>query len=349
MLDDRKKKILQAVIDEYINTAEPVSSGALVKKYNLDYSSATVRNELADLEDKGYLDKTHTSSGRVPSEKGYRFYVDELIKDDNISLEEIKYIQSKLETKVNEIEDLTKIATTTLSEITHYTTVAIGPKTDMQIIQEIKFVLLGTRMLMAVIVTESGLVKETIIKYDEDITESQVETLNSLFNSKLKGKPLSKIDKPMEEYIFSEITYSIDVIKPIIEQINKIIETEESIYLEGKNKSFELPEFKSLDVMKNFVNILDEKDLMIDILNSGFAKDINVYIGDENDNEQLKDFSIVTFKHSVGDKDLGTIGIIGPKRMNYSKVISVMKYISKKMNTELEIEQNEEIVEDKEK
>lgn len=128
MLDKRKKEILQAVIDEYINTAEPVSSATLVNKYGLDYSSATVRNELAELEDNGYLDKPHTSSGRVPSEKGYRFYVDELINDEDISLEEIKYIQNKLSTKVNEIEDLTKIATTTLSEITHYTTVAIRTK-----------------------------------------------------------------------------------------------------------------------------------------------------------------------------------------------------------------------------
>lgn len=197
---------------------------------------------------------------------------------------------------------------------------------------EIKFVLLGTRMLMVVIITDSGLVKETIIKYDEDITESQVETLNNLFNSKLKGKPLSKIDKPMEEYILAEITYSVDVIKPIIEQINKVIDEESNIYLEGTNKAFDLPEFKSLEIAKNFVNVLDTKDLVIDMLNSGMAKDINVYIGEENDNEQLKDFSIVTFKHSVGDKDLGTIGIIGPKRMDYSKVISVMKYISKKMN-----------------
>lgn len=187
-------------------------------------------------------------------------------------------------------------------------------------------------MLMVVIITDGGLVKETIIKYDEDITESQVETLNNLFNSKLKGKPLSKIDKPMEEYILSEITYSVDVIKPIIEQINKVIDEESNIYLEGANKAFDLPEFKSLEIAKNFVNVLDTKDLVIDMLNSGVAKDINVYIGEENDNEQLKDFSIVTFKHSVGDKDLGTIGIIGPKRMDYSKVISVMKYISKKMN-----------------
>ena len=331
-MDERKKKILQAVIDEYVNTAEPVSSAALVEKYGLNYSSATVRNELAELEKSGYLDKTHTSSGRVPSEKGYRFYVDELIKEDDISLEEMKYIQSKLSTKVNEIEDLAKIATSTLSEITHYTTVAIGPKVETQLIEEIKFVLLGTRMLMVVIVTDSGLVKETIIKYDEDITQSQVETLNNLFNSKLKGKPLSKIDKPMEEYILSEINYSIDVIKPIIDQINKIVDEAETIYLEGANKAFDLPEFKSLELAKNFVNVLDEKELMLDILDSGMAKDINVYIGDENDKEELKDFSVVTFKHSIGDKELGTIGIIGPKRMNYSKVISVMKYISKKIS-----------------
>ena len=161
---------------------------------------------------------------------------------------------------------------------------------------------------------------------------SQVETLNNLFNTKLKGKPLSKIDKPMEEYILSEITYSVDVIKPIIEQINRIVEEADRIYLEGAKKSFDLPEFKSLELAKNFVNVLDEKELMLDILDSGMAKDINVYIGDENDKEELKDFSVVTFKHSVGDKDLGTIGIIGPKRMNYSKVISVMKYISKKIN-----------------
>jgi heat-inducible transcriptional repressor len=125
VLDKRKKEILQAVIDEYISTAEPVSSATLVSKYGLNYSSATVRNELAELESNGYLDKPHTSAGRVPSEKGYRFYVDELVNDEDISVEEIKYIQNKLSAKVNEIEDLTKIATSTLSEITHYTTVAI--------------------------------------------------------------------------------------------------------------------------------------------------------------------------------------------------------------------------------
>ena len=332
MLDDRKKRILQAIVDEYINTAEPVSSGSIVNKYGLDFSSATIRNEMAELEKVGFLDKPHTSSGRVPSAKGYRFYVDELLNEDNISLDEIKYITSKLETKVNEIEELTKIATSTLSEITHYTTVAIGAKTNMQNIEEIKFVSLGTRMLMAVILTDSGIIKETIIKFDEDIKEEQVETLNFIFNNKLKGKPLNTIDKPLEEYIFSEMNYSLNVIKPVMNQINKAINEESKIYLEGANKAFELPEFKSLEMAKNFINVLDTKELVLDILNSGLANDINVYIGSETEHDELKNFSIVTFKHKIANKDIGTIGIIGPTRMDYSKVISVMKYISKKLN-----------------
>ena len=334
MLDDRKKKVLQAIVEEYINTAEPVSSNALISKYDLNYSSATIRNEMADLEKKGLLDKMHTSSGRVPSAKGYRYYVDELLKDDNISLEEVKYISNKLETKVNEIEDLTKITANTISEITHYTTVTIGPKADEQIIQEIKFVLLGSRMLLAIIMTDTGMVKETIIKFDEDITEKQVETLNYMFNNKLKGQPIEKINKPLEEYLYQEMSDMVKVIKPIIEQIKKVLFEESKIELQGTRKELDLPEFNSLQVAKNFMNILDEKELIADMLNSGFAEDINVYIGGEGEGEEekLKDFSMVTFKHKVGNKDLGTIGIIGPKRMDYSKVISVMKYINQKLN-----------------
>ena len=278
MLDERKRKVLQAIVEEYINTAEPVSSNALLNKYDIQCSSATIRNEMADLEKRGLLDKVHTSSGRIPSAKGYRYYVDELLKDDNISLEEVKYISDKLETKVNEIEDL------------------------------------------------------TIIKFDEDITEKQVETINYMFNNKLKNQPIETIDKPLEEYLYQEMSDMVKVIKPIIEQIKKVLFTDEEIHMQGTRRELDLPEFNSLQVAKNFMNILDEKELIADMLNSGFAEDINVYIGGEDEKEELKDFSVVTFKHKVGNKDLGTIGIIGPKRMDYSKVISIMKYISKKLN-----------------
>ena len=332
MLDERKKKVLQAIVEEYINTAEPVSSNSLITKYDLNCSSATIRNEMADLEKKGLLDKMHTSSGRVPSAKGYRYYVDELLKDDNISLEEVKYISEKLESKVNEIEDLTKITANTISEVTHYTTIAIGPKASEQIIEEIKFVLLGSRMILAVIMTDTQMVKETIIKFDDDISEKQVKTLNYVFNNKLKNQPIEIINKPLEEYLYQEMSDMVKVIKPIIEQIKKLLFEDNEIHMQGTRRELDLPEFNSLQVAKNFMNILDEKELIADMLNSGFAEDINVYIGGENEKEELKDFSVITFKHKVGNKDIGTIGIIGPKRMDYSKVISVMKYISKKLN-----------------
>ena len=287
---------------------------------------------MADLEKAGYIEKTHTSSGRIPSALGYRLYVNELLKDDNISLEEIKYIQSKLSTKVDAIEDLTKITSQTLSEVTHYTSVAVGPRAEEQKIQEIKFVLLGTRMLMAVILTDTGMVKETIIKFDEDITEDQVETLNYIFNNKLKCKPLEEINQPLKQYILAQMDYSVKVIKPVLEQLNKVVNDTDKIYLDGTNRIFDLPEFKSLEVAKRFINLIDTKEIVLDLLNTGFANDINVYIGDESRNKELQDFSIVTYRHKYKNKDLGTIGIIGPKRMDYSKVISVMKYISKKLN-----------------
>ena len=287
MLDERKKKVLQAIVEEYINTAEPVSSNSLITKYDLNCSSATIRNEMADLEKKGLLDKMHTSSGRVPSAKGYRYYVDELLKDDNISLEEVKYISEKLESKVNEIEDLTKITANTISEVTHYTTIAIGPKASEQIIEEIKFVLLGSRMILAVIMTDTQMVKETIIKFDEDISEKQVKTLNYVFNNKLKNQPIEIINKPLEEYLYQEMSDMVKVIKPIIEQIKKLLFEDNEIHMQGTRRELDLPEFNSLQVAKNFMNILDEKELIADMLNSGFAEDINVYIGGENEKEEF--------------------------------------------------------------
>ena len=343
MLDNRKRKILQAIVEEYIETAEPVSSKSLVERHGIDYSSATIRNDMAELEKIGLLDKPHASAGRIPSAQGYRYYVDELLNYNDISIQEIKYIQSQLETKINQIEDLTKIATSTLSEITHYTSVGIGTRVSSQNIQEVKFVLLVSRLLMSVILTENGLIKETIIKFDEDITQDQVDTLTYLFNNKLKGRPLTQIDKPMEEYMHSEMSNILKVVKPVLEQISKALNEDIPVYMEGANKSFDLPEFKSLDIAKNFVNILDtdKTKQMIDVLSSGNDQDeINVYIGNENIDKALKDFSIITFKHREKGKDLGTIAIIGPTRMDYSKVISAMKYLSKKLDENNTIDKN---------
>ena len=264
-LDKRKKRILQAIVEEYIETAEPVSSGNLVKE--LEVSSATIRNEMAELEKIGFLEKPHTSAGRIPSQKGYRYYVDELIRDDKLSKREMEIIKERLETKVNALEDLTRIATTTLSEITHYTTITIAPDVQNHTIIDIKFVLLGSRVLMAVILTDSGIIRESIIKFDEDITNDQVNDLTFIFSNKLVGKPLETMNSPLEEFIMAEMNTGINIIKKVIEEINKIIRESQTIYLDGANKVIDMPEFKKVDVAKDFLNVLDAKDLVADVLN----------------------------------------------------------------------------------
>lgn len=330
-LDNRKRKILQAIVEEYIDTSEPVSSGSLVKNEDLNCSSATIRNEMAELEKIGFLEQPHTSAGRIPSEKGYRYYVDELLREDSLSRKEMEMIKDMLETKVNSLEDLTKIATTTLSEITHYTTVAVEPNMSNHTIIDIKFILLGNRVLMAVILTDSGIIRESVIKFDEDLNQEQVNDLTYVFKNKLVGKPLEKMDGSIEDYIMSEIETGIEVIKKVIDEINKLLDSSKT-YIEGANKVVDMPEFKKMDMTKDFLNVLTAKDVIADVMNSGIAQDINVFIGSESEKEELKNFSIVTFNHLLDGKDIGTIGIIGPTRMDYSKVISVMKYISKKLN-----------------
>lgn len=330
-LDKRKRKILQAIVEEYIDTSEPVSSGSLVKNSEIDCSSATIRNEMAELERIGFLEQPHTSAGRIPSEKGYRYYVDELIREDAISRKEMEMIKNMLETKVNNLEELTKIATTTLSEITHYTTVVLEPNMSNHTIIDIKFMLLGTRILMVVILTDSGIIRESVIKFDEDLTSEQVNDLTYIFKNKLVGKPIEKIDGPIEDYILSEIKTGIEIIEKVIDELNKLLDTSKT-YIEGANKVVDMPEFKRNDITKDFLNALTAKDIIADVMNSGIAQDINVFIGSESEKEELKNFSIVTFNHLLDGKDIGTIGIIGPTRMDYSKVISVMKYISKKIN-----------------
>ena len=298
-------------------------------------SSATIRNEMAEHEKIGFLEKTHTSSGRIPSTKGYRYYVDELIRDDDLTKLEMEYIKEKLEKKVNDLEELTKIATTTLSEITHYTTIAIGPNVTEHIIVDIKFVLLGSRVLLAVILTDSGIIRESVIKFDEDILQSQIDDLTVLFKNKMIGKPLSDLKMPIEEFITGEMKTGINIIKKIIEEINKLLDETNKIYIEGAGNVIDLPEFKKVDLTKEFLNVLNSKDLVSEIMTSGITddlRDIRVYVGQESEKEELKNFSVITFNHLLEDKDIGTIGIIGPKRMDYSKVISVMKYISKKIN-----------------
>ena len=258
-LDNRKEKILKSLIDEYIETADPVSSAGLISKYPLNISSATVRNEMLELEKMGYLEKPYSSSGRVPSKMGYRYYVDKLILDEKLSSSDLKLIRKNLGQKVINLEELTKITTATISEITHYTSIAITSKDIKEVITSVEFIRIGLDTIMVLIITDKGRVKETIIKFDKELSDDVLTDLRKLFSKKIIGKPLEIIPKSIEEYIKEEVKIGIEIISKIIEEINKVI-LQNMIYIEGATESFKLPELSDDEVKHEYINILSNID-----------------------------------------------------------------------------------------
>ena len=258
-LDNRKEKILKSLIDEYIETADPVSSAGLISKYPLNISSATVRNEMLELEKMGYLEKPYSSSGRVTSKMGYRYYVDKLILDEKLSSSDLKLIRKNLGQKVINLEELTKITTATISEITHYTSIAITSKDIKEVITSVEFIRIGLDTIMVLIITDKGRVKETIIKFDKELSDDVLTDLRKLFSKKIIGKPLEVIPKSIEEYIKEEVKIGIEIISKIIEEINKVI-LQNMIYIEGATESFKLPELSDDEVKHEYLNILNNID-----------------------------------------------------------------------------------------
>lgn len=328
LLDERKKKILEAVIEEYNLTAEPVGSTKLASDYNLGLSSATIRNEMASLEELGYLDKPHTSAGRVPSSKGYRLYVDNIMKEKSLTVKEKSLIDNVIRNDILKFDSLMQEASNILSKLTNYASIAIEPELDNCEVEEIKLVKLGHDRLMIVILANNGIIKESIVKYDEEIPEQNIEIFNNYLNYKLQGRNFKEIYDNVDEYVGHELENINEKIVPLFAELNNLlINKNAKVHMEGATKLLDLPELKKTDTLKNFLNIIETQDAIKEIARSGYDGNINVYIGSECAFEDLKDFTIITYKQSINDKDVGTIGLIGPKRMDYKTVIPMIKYI----------------------
>lgn len=337
-LDDRKKELLKSIINEYVKNPEPVSSGNIIKKYPIKLSSATIRNEMAELERLGYLEKPYLSSGRIPSNLGYRYFVDELIKEEIseegiLDLEDILKIRNNLKNRINNLEELSKITSATLSEITHYTSVVVGPNIVNDIIESIEFIKLKDDMVMVLIVTAKGLIKESIIKFDDKLTEEMISELNTLFKSKLIGNTLETINNNIEEYIKDEIIIGVDIIKKVIAEINKTL-FENYIHVQGEINSLKLPELQEEEYLKEYIKLLGNKEEIIEYIDkkeAGSSGNISIKIAGED--EEIQNFSIITLNPG-SDKNIGKISVIAPKRMNYKKVIATMKELLKALNND---------------
>ena len=331
-LNERKLNILKAIVKDYIETAEAVGSRTISKKYDLGISAATIRNEMADLEELGYLIQPHTSAGRVPSEKGYKLYVDMLMGKSELSNEEKKLIQDCIQNNVSHIKDLIQETSKLLSQLTNYTTVAVAKSLNNQnVIKHIQLVSIDDNKILLIVVTNNGDIKKADLTSNIYLDQSKLNIISDNLTRKLLGKSIVEIDERLIAFIKYEIGEYSNLIDGLIDALNYNMSEEEAVFsLNGATNIFNYPEFNDIIKAKSFLNMIEKKETIDSMLKSkGIQKDnVNIIIGSDNDLELAKDCSIVTATYNI-DKDLvGKISFIGPTRMDYARIYAIVNYMN---------------------
>lgn len=336
MLTNRQLLILQLTVDDYIQSAQPVGSRQLSKKPEAPFSPATIRNEMADLEEMGFLEKTHTSSGRVPSEKGYRFYVDHLLQESKLNREDNRQISSLFQQKIMETEELIRKSATILSDLTNYTSILLGPDSSMQTVKRFSIVPLDEENAVAIIVMDSGQVENRLFKVPQGFTASDIEKMVNILNERLVGTPLVELQKKLVQETKMILENHIDRAGDLYTSFKEAIAItpEERLYFGGKLNMMNQPEFNDIEKMKTFFDLI-EKGLPATTIFGNSHPGIAVKIGSENNHNAMEDFSVITATYSAGEMTSGSIAIIGPKRMDYGRVITLLNLLSNDLSREL--------------
>ncbi|MCI6173973.1 MAG: heat-inducible transcriptional repressor HrcA [Clostridiales bacterium] len=326
--------ILNAIIQTYMKTGEPVGSRTISKYTDLNVSSATIRNEMSDLEEMGYIIQPHTSAGRIPTDKAYRLYVDRLVTEKT---EQVTAMNSLMIAKTNRMEEVLKQLVRMLAANTNYTAMMTSSYKGNKV-KFIQLSRLSPKQLLNVVVIEGNVVKNHIIDLDEEISEDQVLKLNLLLNTRLCGLSLAQINLGLISNIKEEAQGHSRIVSEVLDTIADVIraETDEdmTIYTSGANNIFKYPELSEGSKASELISTLEEKDVLADFVKQTEENDsgIQVYIGDESPVASMKDCSVVTATYELGDGMQGTIGIIGPKRMDYKKVMDNLKTVKATLN-----------------
>lgn len=326
-LDDRKKKILSSVVEDYIVTAEPVGSKTLAEKYNLNYSSATIRNEMKLLEEAGFLEQPHISAGRVPSTKGYRYYVDNLMNDKKLSMLDINYIDNSI-TGFGDTEKLLEQAADVVSKVLLRPTVLTLKSQD--VIENIKIVKISDKLLLVVLMSQNGTVKDCIAKLTDTVEEQTIEELTNVLNKNLKGTPLEKLNIALSTVIANELSNFSSILGEICKSIRYEFDSKNKRLNSNVESILNLPEFSDVEKAKNFVNMLSTKEIVDTVLEEAKSNELGIVIGSESKEILLKDYTIISLDIKSKDTLLGKLSVVSPKRMDYSKTISTLKYINSK-------------------
>lgn len=333
-LSDRKKKILQAIIDDYIASAEPVGSSHILKNHNLGVSSATVRNEMASLEEAGYLEKPHTSAGRVPSYLGYRVYVDQLMDRYRLSVNEINQISLTLHKKYLELNNAIRNISDMISLLTNYTALYTTPSSDGSVLMNVKLIPIDDKSFVMILVLDNGSVKNRTVRTSKLYEKEVLEKLSNYLNYHFSGKPLSMLNAEYLDNQKSIIPVESALLDPVFDfMIDVSGETNSmNVDMTGATKIFNHPEFNDIDRTKKFLNFLNkDNSKRIKELLSGTGDSTSVIIGDENTVLKDKDISLVVSNYNIGNAK-GKLAIIGPTRMDYSKVVSTLDYLTACIN-----------------
>lgn len=342
-LDERKLKILQAIIRNYLETGEPVGSRTISKYTDLNLSSATIRNEMADLEELGYIVQPHTSAGRIPSDKGYRLYVDQMLAEKEEKLDhaaqEVKEMHQMLLEKEDKMESILKQMAKMLAVNTNYATLVTAPQVKGNKIKFLQLSRVDVGQLLATIVVEGNVIKNNMIHVEKSLDDETLLKLNILLNTNLNGLPIEDINLAMITNLKQQAGIYDGIIAEVMDAVAAVIRENDDIeiYTSGANNIFKYPELSDNQRASELINTLEEKQMLTELVQDSMADEnntgIQVYIGNETPVQTMKDCSVVTATYELEEGVKGTIGIIGPRRMDYDKVISTLTTLKSQLDT----------------
>ncbi len=334
ILSHREKEILKYIVENFVKSALPIGSRAVSKQTDLNLSSATIRNVMSDLEELELLSTPHTSAGRIPTDKGYRYYVNSLMSKENLSEVEINYLKSQIEeihTGSTDKDDIYIETSKIFGKISHQLAVVSQPFLKSGVLEKLDIIRLSSNKLLVVINIQSGFVKTVILEIDSDITKSKLEKLTVFLNEKLQGLKLKVIRETfadrMKEYPYQDS----ELVQLFINSIDEIYSEDvkgNRIYIGGTGEVIMQPEFDDPKNFRNIIELTEDKNLVLHIFRNIDEEKVSISIGNENPDQKLIDYSVICSNYSIGEIK-GNIGILGPKRMNYSKMVSLIEYTSK--------------------
>jgi heat-inducible transcriptional repressor len=338
-LSERSRQILEAIIEDYIVTAEPIGSRTITRRHGLSLSPATVRNVMSDLEEMGFLVSPHTSAGRVPTDKAYRLYVDSLVGVNRIAREEREEIRKRCSLTGRDVGEVLKETSRMLSSVSHYMGIVMGPRFTANVFRQMEFVKLSGRKILAILVSQSGSVQNKIIETDEELQVSDLTRMANYLNDILKGLTIAQVkNRILEEMKEEKIRYDLLLARALELSRQALEGSDAEVFIEGQANILEQPEFADVAKMKEIIRAFEEKGQLLALLERCMAAEgVQIFIGSESHLNRMSGMSLVTATYVTGKDTLGILGVIGPTRMGYAKIIPIVDYTAKQVSRLLEL------------